>query len=119
MSMENTPEWRELEDAIMGNVAAPVGALSVGEWQDGLTPDAAYRVFEGSTRQVPVRYPRDNDGVRVTVQGTQRPDGHLDERGIRISGGTDLISADEARRIAAALIAAADEVDRLAGTEAA
>jgi hypothetical protein len=108
--MENTPEWRELEDAIMGNVAAPVGALAVDEWSDGLTPHA-YRTFRGSTREVPVRYSDDNV-VRVTVEGTQKPDGSLDEHGIRISGAPyDLISADEARGIAAALIAAAGEID--------
>jgi hypothetical protein len=108
--MENTPEWRELEDAIMGNVAAPVGALTVDEWSDGLTPHA-YRTFCGSTREVPVRY-IGNEVVQVTVQGTQKADGSVDEHGIRIDGGPyDLISADEARGIAAALIAAADEVD--------
>lgn len=111
MSMKNAPEWREFEDAIMGNVAAPVGALMVDGWCDGLTPHA-YRVFRGSTRQVPVRYSDDDGGVRIMVQGTQKADGRVDEHGIVISGGPyDLISADEARRIAAALIAAADEID--------
>jgi hypothetical protein len=111
MRMESRPEWREFEDAIMGNVAAPVRALPVDEWCDGLTPDA-YRVFHGSTREVPVRYSDDNDGVRVTVRGTEKADGRVDEHGIFISGGPyDLISADEARGIAAALVAAADEID--------
>lgn len=111
MSMENAPEWREFEGVIMGNVAAPVGALTVDGWCDGLTPHA-YRVFRGSTRQVPVRYSSGDDGVLITVQGTQKADGRIDEHGIFISGGPyDLISADEARAIAAALIAAADEID--------
>ena len=101
-------------DAVLGPVVAPAGAVIVDDgWSDALTPDA-FRVFYGEMWTVPVRYSNDGE-VEIVVRGTQKADGRIDERGIIISGAPyDLISSDEARHIAAALIEAADEIDELA-----
>lgn len=100
-------------DAMIGPVAAPAGAVIVDEWCDALTP-YAYRVFHVHTWTIPVTYSA-GDGVDVTIQGTQKANGKVDEHGIRVTGGPhDLITPEEARGLAAALVAAADEIDSLA-----
>ncbi len=109
MPPENERGWRELADAVMGNVPAPTGAVSVREWDDALTPDA-FRAFHGTTRTVELERGADID---VVIRGTQLSDGDVEERGIWIRGGLgETITTDEARRLAGALIAAADEIDR-------
>lgn len=115
MTPEGAVSWRHLADAVMGNVAAPPSAISVDEWSDALTPDA-YRVFCGNRWTVPVRYSA-GDGVEVIIQGTQKADGSIDEHGIRMAGAPyDLMTPEEARGIAAALVAAADTIDGSVGT---
>jgi len=68
----------------------------------------------------------DNDGERlfwgtdregVFTAGIQKADGCVRARWIKIDHHVDELSAAEARQYAARLIAAADELDRLAGTE--
>ncbi len=103
MTPNSTPTSRELTDAVMGNVAAPPDAVGVGEWEDALTPDA-FRLFWGSDHTV--------DGADITISGTQSADGSIDERHITIV--VDHVTAEAARAIAAALVEAADEIDRLA-----
>jgi hypothetical protein len=98
----------ERQRAILGNVPAPTGWVSVDEWGDALSP-GAFRLFYGPTRTVELVHGADID---VVVRGTQSADGSVEECSIEIHGGSDdTITADEARRFAAALIAAADEID--------
>ncbi len=114
--MSMTPEndmrgWREMADAVMGNVPLPAGAVSVDEWGDALTPHA-FRLFDGTTRTVELN--RDGQ-VDVVIRGTQSADGTVEERGVLIYGEPDdPMPAAVARRLGAALIAAADEIDGLA-----
>ncbi len=104
-----TPSWRDMADAVMGNVPAPVGAVSVDEWRDALTPHA-FRLFRGIT--LTIELGKAAGIIDVVIRGTQSADGTVEERGILIRGGSDdTITIDEARRLAAALIAAADEID--------
>lgn len=109
MTPENdTPGWRDLAEAVMGNVPLPAGAISVDEWADALTPHA-FRLFHGAARTVALKHGAD---IEVVIRGTQSADGSVEERGILIHGGSDdTITTDEARRVAAALIAAADEAE--------
>jgi hypothetical protein len=106
--------WRDLADAVMGNVPWPAGAVSVDEWGDALTPDA-FRLFYGPTRTIELEHGADID---VVVRGTQAGDGSVEERGILIHGGSDdTITTNEARRLAATLIAAADEAEQMKNCE--
>ncbi|BBZ11590.1 hypothetical protein [Mycobacterium branderi] len=108
--------WRHLADAVMGNVAAPVGAVVVEEWGDALTPQA-FRLFYGPTHTVELEH---GQTVEVITRGAQSANGGIEESGILVYGGSDdAMPPDAARKLAAALIAAADEVDRFAGTESA
>jgi hypothetical protein len=100
-----------LVDAVSGNVAAPPGAVSVAEWSDALTPDA-FRLFWGTTRNVELK---DGTEFEVGIRGSQSTDGSVEEHGILICGGSDdVMTSGEVRRLAAALLGAADEIDRSA-----
>jgi hypothetical protein len=100
-----------LVSAVIGNVAAPAGALSVDEWSDALTPDA-FRLFWGATRAVKLE---DGTGIAVVIRGSQSTDGSVEEHGILIEGGSDEpMTTGDVRRLAAALLEAADEIDRSA-----
>jgi hypothetical protein len=113
--MSMTPEngmrgWRDMADAVMGNVPSPADAVSVDEWGDALTPHA-FRLFHGTTRTVELEH---GASIDVVIRGTQSADGTVEERGILIHGGSDdTITTQEARRLAAALIAAADEAEQM------
>jgi hypothetical protein len=97
--------------AMIDNIPEPAGAVEVTEWADPDSP-GAFRLFYGATRTVELD---DGADINVTVLGTQATDGSVDEHGILIDGGSDdTITTHEGRRLAAALVEAADEVDRLA-----
>jgi hypothetical protein len=94
------------------NVPFPAGAVTVYDWHDtqyGI--DHAGRYFCGFTRVVE----RDNDkDISVLVDGTQRPDGRSVRVITIIEGDREAIPSltpSLARQIAAALVAAADEVE--------
>ncbi|KEF99961.1 MULTISPECIES: hypothetical protein [Mycobacterium] len=88
----------------------PAGALRVYEWQLGPTgPDGApnvYRRFVGSSWG--------SDRFAVGIDGLQHGDGSV-ERFIYLDKdlGLEDVTAKQARRLARALIAAADDYDRL------
>ena len=67
-----------------------------------------FRTFDGTAHQI--------GGVRVDIEGTQYPDGRI-ERRIEVTSADlpdgPVVTADQARQLATALIAAADEVERL------
>jgi len=92
----------------LANVPHPAGATDVSEW------DTAYetpgRYFTGK------KWPLSRREAEVLICGFQRVDGR-DERFVNLMDrGTELLTeltADEAREIGLALIAAADEVDQV------
>ena len=100
-----------LAAAMIGDVPAPAGAVKLCEWDDPDTQDA-FRLFWGATRSVRLA---DDAEIGVIIRGTQSADGTVEERGILIEGGSDdPMTTDAARRLAAALLEAADDIDRAA-----
>jgi hypothetical protein len=87
------------------NAPVPVGATNVDEWDDVGKPEA-FRLFK--------RKVWEHSAYSVYVQGTQLADGSVEEIVIKTNlHSDDDLSPRDARRVAAALIAAADEVDRM------
>jgi preprotein translocase subunit SecD len=90
--------------AMSGQIAAPPDATRLYGWQSH--GERTWREFDGSTRQV--------GSAVVRVRGQQFADGGC-ERWISVSATHDEeFQAEQARELAAALQAAADEADRLA-----
>jgi hypothetical protein len=83
----------------------PASALLVGEWR--LNHGTA-RGFEGTRRGTAVACGRD---INVDIDGYQYRDGRV-HRYISVNGHS-FLSVAEARGVAANLLAAADELDRL------
>jgi hypothetical protein len=88
----------------------------VGPWEPpALTglPDTV-RYFDGQTRVVEVAGDLDvptSYQVHITTQGAQYPDGRLDQKKIRVDGvcSDAPLTVEQARKLAAALLQAADE----------
>jgi hypothetical protein len=95
------------------NVPQPAGACSVADWVD-LNSDLPSRYFEGTRRVVDCR----DEKLEVCADGIQRVDGGV-EGAITVTGDSSmferliLASSAEARQLARALVAAADEYDRM------
>jgi len=90
---------------------APQGT-EAGEWHQGTTP--TYRVIYGTARTIPGR-------PDVTIQPTaiQHADGSIDAGeieppGVHVEVGTSPLTVDQARRLAAEVMAAADHLAALA-----
>jgi hypothetical protein len=100
-----------LAAAMIGDVPAPAGAVKLCEWGDPDTQDA-FRLFWGATRSVKLD---DDTEIDVIIRGTQSADGTVEEHGILIEGGSDdVMTTGDVRRLAAALLEAADDIDRSA-----
>jgi hypothetical protein len=91
----------------LANVPHPAGATSVDEWDTA--SEAPGRYFTGK------KWPLSRRDAEVLIDGFQRVDG-TGERFVNLMDeGTELLTeltADQAREIGLALIAAADELDR-------
>ncbi len=87
----------------------PAGAIDVADWYDLHAEPARY--FTGKLRVIP-RDNRDHDTL-VLVDGTQWANGRIERL---ISVDDDNLTVGQARQLAAALLEAADEVDRPTGT---
>ena len=95
-------------DSNTWNLPAPAGATRV--YRPG--PNMAgqpVRCFLGTSRQV--------YDVTIDIDGEQHPDGRVERQiGVWIGDGPSAaLAAEQARELAAALLAAADELDALAG----
>jgi hypothetical protein len=88
------------------NLPVPAGAAHVYDWDKGGT-----RYFTGTSRRVVERGDRGRDTI-VAIDGTQFSDGQI-ERVISVDG--ENLTVEQARRFAAALTAAADEMDEMNG----
>lgn len=92
------------------DVTLPAGAAHADDWADVGKPDA-FRLFTG-----PVWDIQDGCTHSVFVSGTQLADGTVEERFIRTNVHIDdELSAQQARAIGAALIAAADDLEGRVG----
>jgi len=91
--------------AMIGEVAAPEEARSVYQWEDADCANA-FRPFDIASRTV-------LDDIEVQSAGLQRPDRTVEQRYIRVQIADAALTPDIARQLAAALIEAADELDRL------
>ncbi len=93
----------------------PAGAIKA-RWEDPGTPNA-YRYFEGRRWVVDRRDDRaSSEEIEVYVAGTQAPDVTVArEVVVHELHADDAITPTQARQLARALIAAADEVDELTG----
>jgi len=98
-------------------IPRPLGATEVGDWVDHA--GERFRCFAGPIRVVPCARRSDGDPVAVAIDGTQLADGTIEERVIRLCGITsdDSMTAETARNIAAALSAAADDLEGLAAAQ--
>jgi hypothetical protein len=94
----------------LANVPHPAGATHVGEWDPFATTATTSRYFTGSSWVVN-RPDRDSDTL-VLVDGTQHADGRIDRL---VSLDDDDLTSELARQLGEALIAAADEVEQMAG----
>ncbi len=100
------------------DVPLPAGAEKVYDWENPGTP-GAYRYFRGRVRTIPAEDTTNrpwSEDITVHVQGTQRPDGTIDEHDINVHQlhSDNPITAKQARQLAAALLEAAAELDRWA-----
>ncbi len=111
-AMGNPEYWHSPEDLLHAarchaadNLAV---SITVHEWADPDTPDA-FRQFDIAFRKI-------GDGVEVQTAGIQNLDGSVGEFAIRLHGchPDDDLTPKTCRRLAVALIAAADEIDGLA-----
>jgi hypothetical protein len=103
------------DDAQFGHLPHPAGARRADHWEDDGEGNWS-RMFAGSQRFIespcistPVTGDRTNIGL--DIEGQQHADGTV-VRYVYLSGGGEL-TAISARQLAAALIEAADEVERL------
>lgn len=97
---------RKLLDALYANVAPPADASRVSAWDD--SDGQVSRYFRGTKR---------GNRARVDIAGSQNSDGTIAERVILVGGCDIEVDAAGARQIAADLLAAADELEWLAGTD--
>lgn len=94
-------------------VSFPAGAVLVDGWND-LDTAAPFRYFEGS-RWVVDRRHHDTD-VEVWISGTQHHDGSVSREIVVHELHADYaLTVKEVRQLAAALTAAADEAEQMAG----
>jgi len=104
--LEGAREWalgNEADRVVFGSVARPSDAISFSI--EETEPGVWTRNFDGATRRI--------DDAQVYITGRQYHDGRT-ERTIGIAAARGDYGAATARRIAAALIEAADEIERLA-----
>lgn len=94
---------QNLIDALCDDVPVPVDCHgTVGQWTD-LDDEGFGRMYTIAMREV--------DGMTVETVGWQYDDGSCRDRSVMLRD--EEVGPDEARRLAAALIAAADELDGL------
>jgi hypothetical protein len=86
------------------NLPVPAGATA-GSWSE---PDC-----DGDQARTLTWSRHDTDEVGVTIEGWQSSDGDVDRCISIYDAGNAELSAADARRLAAALLNAADELDRL------
>ncbi len=102
---------------LIGDVAPPAGAAELFEWSEArFGVDNAHRYFLGSKRVVERDGPYDED-IRVQIDGFQQgEDGDVTRHIMVMEGDYERLelSSDHARQLGRALIAAADEVEKLA-----
>jgi hypothetical protein len=103
---------------LIGDVAPPAGVEELFEWSEArFGVDNACRYFLGSKRVIE-RGGRIDEDIRVQIDGTQQgADGDVTRHIMVIEGDHERLelSSDHARQLGRALIAAADEVEKLAG----
>jgi hypothetical protein len=100
---------------LLANIPTPAGAGHVGEWIDLDTP-TPFRFFEGSRRLV--ERP-DRGNADVWIIGVQHADGAARDIDVvlRMPYHDESLTVVQARQLAAALLAAADEADEMNGIE--
>jgi hypothetical protein len=86
------------------DVNPSVDATTVNDWQRVFDSDEQHRFFYGTSR---------GDQARVDIVGHQNADGTVPGRSIVLDG-ADVVNPAGARQLARHLIAAADEIERLA-----
>ncbi len=108
---ENGQTWRDIP-APADATGAPSGWLEVDEGRWWRTYTARRAVLDFPRPELP-----NHDGqVVIEVVGHQYSDGETVERYVHVNGGgMDELTAGQAREVAAALIAAAEELDKLNG----
>ncbi|MDT5144308.1 MAG: hypothetical protein WBZ15_16385 [Mycobacterium sp.] len=94
------------------DVPPPPGATKVYDWCD-IGSQGAFREFEGTSSIIESE--AEAKGIEVVVVGLQLADGHVEGLHVKVYGDEDQLTAERARRLAAALLAAADEIDRFEG----
>jgi hypothetical protein len=101
--------------ATQNEVPWPDAATSVSDWADVGTPDE-FRSFDGPTWTVPnLEWNSGGKDPVVLIYGTQLRGGSVEGRCIRVDGfhWDDMLSSENARVLAKALLEAAGNLDRL------
>jgi hypothetical protein len=98
------------------NVPTPPGAVAVNDWCDSTY--TATRYFEGPNREVewpPSSGYRPGKAIQVFVAGIQHADGRIDPELVvhQLHSDYPIKDSGAARQLARAIIAAADDFDRL------
>jgi hypothetical protein len=99
-------------NAFYADVPAPAGATHVDDWNDAEDESGAFRYFRGARRFIQGLQDGVND-AEVAINGTQSADGRV-ERFIGIYADDSALTSAQAREVGRALIAAANDLDRLA-----
>jgi hypothetical protein len=97
-----------LTAAMVGEVPPPAGT-SADAWEDN---DPPYRFIRGADRAIAGTTVRVLTGAFQFADGSIDVDGQVDVPNVAIDGDVDHLSADQARQLAAAVLAAADEIDK-------
>ncbi|BBY15771.1 hypothetical protein [Mycolicibacterium litorale] len=92
--------------AMVGAIAEPSDSTGCLDWDTDWCEDGSWsRYFYGTERKAA--------GTTIRITGRQYEDGRT-EREVLVEGGIDnALSVDEAKQLAAALLCAAEEVERL------
>lgn len=111
LSMARSYAGDNVAQMMLSDVPAPAGAVTVQDWHDVDTPHAE-RFFDG--RSWYIASDGDSDAFDVAIVGVQRADGAV-QRDITLqwephSYSEGMMSGHQARHVARALIAAADEL---------
>lgn len=91
------------------DVPLPDGARTVGTWEDVECSTTPWRSVVFASRQVT------DHTARVSANACQYSDGHVDSVGISVAGlDYEDLNSDQARELAAALLEAAEQLDKWA-----
>jgi hypothetical protein len=97
----------------LADVPLPAGATQVYDWDDTST-DTPSRYWRGSSWLIDANDLRGAEDIEVFIDGVQHADGRV-ERFVHVhqTHSDDIITIEQVRQLAQALLAAADEAEQM------